>query len=409
MVDIPNIQPFRYQKITNIAEHNQIVDKVNEIIAVVNSLEGVTDGLADDVARLTSDIENINQSIGTINQKLEQHDTQIGDLDDEINSILDRLTQIDKDISGLTSRMSTAEGEIDTLQGQMTTATGNITALQTRMSQAEADIGTLGTEVEGKADASTVTALGNKVTTLEGEVDSKADASDVTALTGRVGTLETEVEGKADASTVTALSTRVTAVEEKNTSQDSQISGLTGRVATAESDIDNLQSGKLDKNQGTANAGKALVVGSDGMVAPGDVGGGGGGGPIVYGWENPNSIAAFNNLIKTLYQSASSAQSSNLGHFNFKQYLPNSDISLVKRIDLTISAVVSNNALKLTPEFCVIFPYTPSGDEVVTRVDVSFNQNGIDYIIIVTADGNITFCTNTGFIEKTEWEFISNN
>lgn len=166
--------------------------------------------------------------------------------------------------------------------------------------------------------------------------------------------------------------------------------------------------GKLNKNQGPANAGKALVVGSDGMVTPGDVGGGGGG-PIVYGWENPNSFTAFNEQIKTLYQSVSSAQSSNLGHFNFKQYLSNSNISQVKRIDLTISATVSNNALKLTAEFCVIFPYTPSGDEVVSRVDISFNRNGIDYIILVTADKNITFCDSGRFVEKTEWEFISNN
>ena len=134
-------------------------------------------------------------------------------------------------------------------------------------------------------------------------------------------------------SAIEALQSRMTAVEQKNTTQDSQISAidervkaiedtpgvgqfgagklgtiagsaadgrikaeddgtgsvngwsdLKGRVSTAEgqivtaqgdiSDLDGLVAGKVDIMQGSANAGKALIVGTDGNVSPGDVSGG---------------------------------------------------------------------------------------------------------------------------------------
>ena len=134
-------------------------------------------------------------------------------------------------------------------------------------------------------------------------------------------------------SAIEALQTRMTAVEQKNTQQDASISALDsrvkaiedtpgvaqfaagklgtiagsttdgrikaeddgtgsvngwadlkGRVSTAEgqivvaqndiTDLDGMVAGKVDIMQGAANAGKALIVGSDGNVTPGDVSGG---------------------------------------------------------------------------------------------------------------------------------------
>ena len=134
-------------------------------------------------------------------------------------------------------------------------------------------------------------------------------------------------------SAIETLQTRMTAVEQKNTQQDASISAidarvqaientpgvgqfgagklgtiagstndgrikaeddgtgsvngwadLKGRVSTAEgqivtaqndiNDLDGMVAGKIDIMQGAANAGKALVVGSDGNVTPGVVSGG---------------------------------------------------------------------------------------------------------------------------------------
>ena len=61
--------------------------------------------------------------------------------------------------------------------------------------------------------------------------------------------------------------------------------GTTGQVLTKNSDADGdagwkdisgYLSEKLDKNQGTANSGKFLGIGADGIVVPTDVGGGSG-------------------------------------------------------------------------------------------------------------------------------------
>lgn len=131
-------------------------------------------------------------------------------------------------------------------------------------------------------------------------------------------------------SAIEALQSRMTAVEQKNTTQDSQISAIDGRVqalentpgigqfaagklgtiagstadgrvkaeddgtgsvngwsdlksrvSTAEgqivaaqnniTDLNGLVAGKVDIMQGTANAGKALIVGSNGNVTPGEI------------------------------------------------------------------------------------------------------------------------------------------
>ena len=56
-----------------------------------------------------------------------------------------------------------------------------------------------------------------------------------------------------------------------------RVSTAEGQIATAQGDISALNghvAGKVDIMQGTGNAGKALIVGSDGNVAPGEVSGG---------------------------------------------------------------------------------------------------------------------------------------
>ena len=56
-----------------------------------------------------------------------------------------------------------------------------------------------------------------------------------------------------------------------------RVSTAEGQIVTAQNDITNLDgmvAGKVEIMQGTANAGKALVVGADGNVSPGEVSGG---------------------------------------------------------------------------------------------------------------------------------------
>lgn len=60
------IQPFKYQKDTNIDEHNQMVDKINEIVDTINDsdLEGLT-GIESRVDSLEDDLSAVNSTVAS--------------------------------------------------------------------------------------------------------------------------------------------------------------------------------------------------------------------------------------------------------------------------------------------------------------------------------------------------------
>ena len=104
---------------------------------------------------------------------------------------------------GLAARVTTAETNIGTINGTLTSQATDITGIKTTLN--------------GKAEASALTALTTRVTAAEGVNTSQGDA--ITNLTNSVA-------GKADASAVTALTTRVTAAENSITSMSSSLTSV---------------------------------------------------------------------------------------------------------------------------------------------------------------------------------------
>ena len=130
------------------------------------------------------------------------------------------------------------------------------------------------TEVNAKADSTTVTEQGTKITQLEtavgntytkGEVDTKlstkADSTTVTEQGTKITQLETAVDNtytKAEAdgkfATSDALNTAKTDLEGKITANTTKITDLSGRMTTAENNITDLKdedvrlAGKIDQN-----------------------------------------------------------------------------------------------------------------------------------------------------------------
>ena len=94
--------------------------------------------------------------------------------------------------------------------------------------------------------------LKSRVTTAEGQIVSAQN--DISALDGTVAQQTTDISG---------LMTDVTNLQNKNTTQDQSIAANASAIE-----------GKVSIDQGVANAGKALVVGEDGNVAPAEVSGG---------------------------------------------------------------------------------------------------------------------------------------
>ena len=134
---------------------------------------------------------------------------------------------------------------------------------------------------------SAIEALQSRMTAVENT--NNTQASEITALTNRVQAIEDTPgvgqfgAGKLGTIAGSATDGRVKA-EDDGTGSVNGWSALKQRVTTAEgqivaaqndiSDLDRLVAGKVDIMQGSANAGKALIVGADGNVTPGNVSGG---------------------------------------------------------------------------------------------------------------------------------------
>ena len=163
-------------------------------------------------------------------------------LQGRMTAVEQKNTQQDASISSLNSRVQVIEdtpgvgqfgaGKLGTIAGS--TTDGRIKA---------EDDGT--GSVNGWAD------LKGRISTAEGQIVTAQN--DISALDGTVAQQTTDISG---------LMTDVTNIQNKDTAQDQSIAANTSAIA-----------GKVAISQGVANAGKALVIGDDGNVTPGSVGG----------------------------------------------------------------------------------------------------------------------------------------
>ena len=173
-----------------------------------------------------------------------------------------RVTAAEGKVTALEGKMTTAEGDIDALESAMTgTGEGSVAA---KISSAVSDAkGELTTEINKKADSSTVDGISGRVTALE-----NADYQNAEDVSGAITTAISDLnlagtyEAKGAAATVQAnvntLSGTVDGISAKVTANEGAISTLQGdvatkaaasdvtalgeRVTTAEGEIDTLQS-----------------------------------------------------------------------------------------------------------------------------------------------------------------------
>lgn len=102
------------------------------------------------------------------------------------------------------------------------------------------------TEVNAKADNTTVTEQGTKITQLEtavGNTYTKAEADGKFATSDALNTAKTDLDGKITANTakITANETAITNLNNKAATTDTTLTNLSGRMTTAESDIGTLK------------------------------------------------------------------------------------------------------------------------------------------------------------------------
>ena len=161
-------------------------------------------------------------------------------------------------IEALQGRMTAVENTNNTQASEITALTNRVQAIEDTPGVGQFGSGKLGTiagsavdgrvaaEDDGTGSVNGWSALKQRVTAAEGQITTAQN--DISTLDGTVAQQTTEISG---------LKTDVTNIQNKNTEQDQSIAANTSAIE-----------GKVSIAQGAANAGKALVVGEDGNVAP---------------------------------------------------------------------------------------------------------------------------------------------
>ena len=161
-------------------------------------------------------------------------------------------------IEALQGRMTAVENTNNTQASEITALTNRVQAIEDTPGVGQFAAGKLGTiagsavdgrvaaEDDGTGSVNGWSALKQRVTAAEGQITTAQN--DISTLDGTVAQQTTEISG---------LKTDVTNIQNKNTEQDQSIAANTSAIE-----------GKVSIAQGAANAGKALVVGEDGNVAP---------------------------------------------------------------------------------------------------------------------------------------------
>lgn len=148
---------------------------------------------------------------------------------------------------GVTSSIEALQSRMTAVEQKNTTQDADITSLKSRV-QAIEDTPGVGQFAAGKLGTIAGSTTDGRI---KAEDDGTGSVNGWSDLKGRVSTAEGQI--------VTAQND-ISAIETKNTEQDTAINGL--------------QTSKVNVAQGAANVGKALVVGADGNVTVGNVGSG---------------------------------------------------------------------------------------------------------------------------------------
>lgn len=203
-----NLQPYDFQKKTNIKEHNDIVDKTNEIVEVINN---------SDLENVGADITALEGQIATLNNTVESQGTAISNNTNDISTI-------ETEITGIKSKDSEQDGKIVTLESSVSSQGAVIGTLETTVSSQGTRIGTLETSQSSQD---------SKITALESSQSSQD--SKISALETSQGTQDNKITAIENIQGTLAIASTLSTTEHTDTEKigisiDSQ-DGQTNKVA----------------------------------------------------------------------------------------------------------------------------------------------------------------------------------
>lgn len=203
-----NLQPYDFQKKTNIKEHNDIVDKINEIVEVINA----------------SDLENVGTDITELEGKVATLENTTQSQAMEISNNANDISTLETDVAGIKSKDAEQDGKISTLEGTVSAQGATIGTLESTVSSQGTRIGTLETSQSSQD---------TKISTLESNQTSQG--SKITALETSQGTQDNKITAIENIQDTLAVASTLSTTEHTDTEKigisiDSQ-DGQTNKVA----------------------------------------------------------------------------------------------------------------------------------------------------------------------------------
>ena len=242
----------------------------------INRIDGELAGKAStaSVTALRTDVE------GDISRIETEYKAADGEIDTRLDNLEASQTATDASVATLNTNVSnlqqtqTAQGTTLTgLGNRMTTAEGNITQLQTDTSQLSGTVQGMQTTIQGKQDKLTAGAnitIENNIISATGGGGGQVTLDDTVTETSSNGVkssgiytaIETAKSGLQES--ITDIDGRVDTLESDNTTNKSNISTLQSSVASAQDDIGTLQTGLSQEARDREAADQALRVSING-------------------------------------------------------------------------------------------------------------------------------------------------
>lgn len=151
MVDI---EPYQYQKATNIKEHNDLVAKINEIVDVINNTN--LDTITPKISKLEEDVSEITAKDSVQDNNISTLNTKTAKLEQDVSGIntTDSLQWIDiesvkTDIGTITPKITKLEQDVTDINSTDAIQNTNIANLKTKDSEHDTRLGTIDTEING--------------------------------------------------------------------------------------------------------------------------------------------------------------------------------------------------------------------------------------------------------------------
>lgn len=257
-------------EIANLKTKDQAIDKsISDINGSISTING-------EITTIKENATNLAGRVTTAEGDIDELEEWKGTASSQISTLEGTVATQGQTIAGHTTSIGENAAAITGLDGRLDTAEGKITALGTTVGDANsglvkdvADLKTADTEIRELISDNTdaIDAVDGKVDAVSARVTETE--TNIGTISGKVGGLETWKESAVTdianlKSKDTELADKITAIETKNSNQDTAINSnadaieaLDTRVTDAETAITNLDANKVDKT--TYNADKAAL------------------------------------------------------------------------------------------------------------------------------------------------------